>query len=104
VKTETNFSVNYGKTEYDWGALERRGGALGVSWGKPSSADKFYRGLPAQEQRERVQRKIERKDKDRTRCRLVVEILRAHVETGAKDLHDLRRDPEEVCEGVGCVR
>ena len=58
----------------------------------PSSADKFYRGLPADEQRERVQRKIEGKDRDRTRCRVVVEILRAHLASGAKDLHGLRRD------------
>ena len=57
-----------------------------------SSADKVYRYLTPEEQRERIGRLRERKDRDRSRCRLVVEILKAHLRTGAKDLHDLRRD------------
>jgi hypothetical protein len=57
-----------------------------------SSADKVYRYLPQDEQRERIARLIERKDRDRTRCRAVVKILKAHVQSGTKDLHGLRKE------------
>jgi hypothetical protein len=56
--------------------------------------DKFYRGLPAAEQRERIGALIERKDREKARCRLIVEILRRHCETQTADLHRLRHDLE----------
>jgi hypothetical protein len=66
----------------------------------PSTADKFYRGLPAAEQRERIGALIERKDRERSRCRLAVEILRRHCETQTADLHRLRQDLETaLCDG-----
>ena len=58
----------------------------------PSTVDKFYRTLPAAEQREKISVLVARKDRERSRCKLVVEILRRHVETGSTDLHLLRRD------------
>jgi hypothetical protein len=58
----------------------------------PSTVDKFYRTLPAVEQREKISALVARKDRERARCQLVVEILRRHVETGSTDLHLLRRD------------
>jgi hypothetical protein len=66
--------------------------------------DKFYRGLPAAEQRERIAAVTARKDRERSRCRLVVEILRRHCETHTADLHQLRRDLEEALEPLiqGC--
>lgn len=68
----------------------------------PSSADKVYRYLTPEEQRERIGRLRERKDRDRSRCRLVVEILRAHLDSGTRDLHDLKRDLlKALCEGAG---
>jgi hypothetical protein len=60
----------------------------------PSTVDKFYRGLPHKEQREKIAAVIERKDRERSRCRLVVEILRRHCETQTADLHQLRHDLE----------
>ena len=58
----------------------------------PSWADKLYRKLPADEQRERITALLTRKDRERVRCRVVVEILRRPVEAGATDLHLLRQD------------
>jgi hypothetical protein len=68
-------------------AIEK--GYLSSSW-----ADKLYRKLPATEQRERIAALIARKDRERSRCRLVVEILRRHCETQTADLHRLRQDLE----------
>jgi hypothetical protein len=58
----------------------------------PSWADKLYRNLPAAEQRARITALVARKDRERSRCQLVVEILRRHTTAGATDLHLLRRD------------
>jgi hypothetical protein len=58
----------------------------------PSTVDKFYRGLPAAEQRERIAALIARKDRERSRCRLAVEILRRHCEMQTTNLHELRAD------------
>ena len=76
--------------------------AVGRGYLSPSSADKIWRSLPEREQHERIKRLIERKDRDRSRCRLVVEILRAHLDSGTRDLHDLKRDLfKAFCEGAG---
>jgi hypothetical protein len=66
--------------------------AIGRGYLSASTVDKFWRDLSADEQQERLTQLIERKDRDRLRCRVVVEILRAHLASGAKDLHGLRRD------------
>ena len=58
----------------------------------PSTVDKFYRGLPAEEQRKKIAVVVKQRDRERARCRLVVEILKGHVEAGASDLHQLQRD------------
>jgi hypothetical protein len=58
----------------------------------PSTVDKFYRGLSDDEQREKISALIARKDRDRSRCKLVVEVLKSHVTAGTADLHLLRRD------------
>jgi hypothetical protein len=62
-------------------------GYLSPSWG-----DKLYRKLPAAEQRTRIVAVVERKDRERSRCRLAVEILRRHCEIQTTDLHQLRAD------------
>ena len=58
----------------------------------PSTVDKFYRSLPAAEQREKISAFLTRKDRERSRCKLVVEILHRHTTAGTADLHLLRRD------------
>jgi hypothetical protein len=58
----------------------------------PSTVDKFYRSLPAAEQREKISALVTRKDRERSRCQLVVEILRRHIESGEGNLHRLRQD------------
>jgi hypothetical protein len=64
-----------------------RGGYL-----SPSSADKVYRYLRPEEQRARVKRLVESKDRKVERCRVAVKILKAHVQSGTKDLHGLRKE------------
>ena len=59
----------------------------------PSTVDKFYRSLPAAEQREKISALVTRKDRERSRCKLVVEILGRHIESGETDLRQLRREP-----------
>ena len=58
----------------------------------PSTVDKFYRTLPAAEQREKISALVARKDRERSRCQLVVKILGHHIESGEADLHQLRQD------------
>jgi hypothetical protein len=66
-------------------AIER--GYLSPSW-----ADKLYRKLPAEEQRQKIAAVVERKNRERLRCCLVMGILKAHMESGTNDLHQLRAD------------
>jgi hypothetical protein len=66
--------------------------AIGRGYLSSSSADKVYRYLRPEEQRARVKRLVESKESLRERCRIVVEILRRHLEGGVRDLHDLGRD------------
>jgi hypothetical protein len=67
----------------------------------PSWADKLYRNLPAAEQRERITALVARKDRERSRCKLVVEILRRHTTAGTADLHLLRRDLTSALSSAG---
>ena len=66
--------------------------AIAEGYISPSTADKFWRGLSAQEQRERIAGLRNRKDRERLRCRAAVAVLRAQLESGARDLADLRRE------------
>jgi len=67
--------------------------AISKGYLSPSTVDKFYRQLPPQEQRKKIGAVIARKDREKSRCRLVVEILGRHCETPqTADLHQLRRD------------
>jgi hypothetical protein len=58
----------------------------------PSTVDKFYRRLPAEEQRARIAEVIAQKDREVSRCRLAVEVLQRHSETQTADLHQLQAD------------
>ena len=70
--------------------------AIETGYISPSTVDKFYRQLPAEEQREKIATLIARKDRERSRCRLVVEILGRHRETQTADLHQLRADLKDA--------
>ena len=66
--------------------------AIAEGYISPSSVDKFWRGLSAGEQRERIASLRAAEDRERMRARAVVAVLRAQLESGTRDLHDLRRE------------
>lgn len=66
--------------------------AIAQGYISASSVDKFWRELSAGEQRARIAALRAGKDRERMRCRAVVAVLRAQLESGARDLHDLRRE------------
>jgi hypothetical protein len=70
--------------------------AIEAGYISPSTVDKFFRQLSPGEQRERIATWIERKDRQRSRCRTAVEVLKRHCISGKNDLHALRADLESA--------
>jgi hypothetical protein len=58
-------------------------GYISASW-----VDKTFRKLSPEEQRARIAEIVTRQE----RCRTIVELLKAHMEAGTSDLHQLRTD------------